>query len=219
MMKSSTWFAQAIIAILLVAAGAILWRSSEMERRLAAAERDLVMLRYEDAATAAAQPGGRLAGLMPGAGTSTADRTALEATAGYWQGNYDAVSENPDTKLLAANAEYRKMRKAGGSWQAVTGRMDGLVKQYAEILRENPSNAEAAFNYEYVVRLRQVIAARKQPVAPVDVTASGQTIHGFAGAPPEESDMKKFKMIVPMRPDERLEAEKAGKGTTKVRKG
>jgi hypothetical protein len=219
MMKSSTWFAQAIIAILLVAAGAILWRSSEMERRLAAAERDLVMLRYEDAATAAAQPGGRLAGLMPGAGTSTADRKALEATAGYWQGNYDAVSENPDTKLLAANAEYRKMRKAGGSWQAVTGRMDGLVKQYAEILRENPSNAEAAFNYEYVVRLRQVIAARKQPVAPVDVTASGQTIHGFAGAPPEESDMKKFKMIVPMRPDERLEAEKAGKGTTKVRKG
>ena len=48
---------------------------------------------------------------------------------------------------------------------------------------------------------------------------NGLTIHGFAGAPPEESDMKKFKMIVPMRPDERLEAEKAGKGTTKVRKG
>ena len=49
--------------------------------------------------------------------------------------------------------------------------------------------------------------------------SAGLTIHGFAGAPPEESDMKKFKMIVPMRPDERLEAEKAGKGTTKVRKG
>jgi hypothetical protein len=31
--------------------------------------------------------------------------------------------------------------------------------------------------------------------------------------------MKKFKMIVPMRPDERLEAEKAGKGATKVKKG
>jgi hypothetical protein len=56
-------------------------------------------------------------------------------------------------------------------------------------------------------------------VAPVAGTDAGLTIHGFAGAPPEESDMKKFKMIVPMRPDERLEAEKAGKGTTKVRKG
>lgn len=218
-MRSSTWFAQAVIALLLLAAGAILWRSSEMERRLAAAERDLAMLRYADAAEAAAQPGGRLAALMPGAGRSAADAKTLATTAGYWQGKYDAVAENAEAKLLAANAAYRTMRKAGGSWQAVVGRMDSLVKQYAEILREDPSNTEASFNYEYIVRLRQVIAARKQPVAPVDSTESGLTIHGFAGAPPEESDMKKFKMIVPMRPDERLEAEKAGKGTTKVRKG
>ena len=218
-MRSSTWFAQALIALLLLAAGAILWRSSEMERRLAAAERDLVMLRYADAAAAAAQPGGRLAALMPGAGRSTTDATTVATTAGYWQGQYDAVAEHPEAKLLAANAAYRNMRKAGGSWQAVVGRMDSLVKQYAEILRDDPSNTEAAFNYEYIVRLRQVIAARKQPVAPVDGTDAGLTIHGFAGAPPEQSDMKKFKMIVPMRPDERLEAEKAGKGTTKVRKG
>ena len=218
-MRSSTWFAQAVIALLLLAAGAILWRSSEMERRLAEAERDLVMLRYADAAEGAAQPSGRLAGLMPGAGRSTTDAKTLETTAGYWQGNYEAVAENPEAKLLAANAAYRNMRKAGGSWQAVVGRMDTLVKQYAEILRDQPSNSEAAFNYEYLVRLRQVIAARKQPVPPIAGNDAGLTIHGFAGAPPEEADMKKFKMIVPMRPDERLEAEKAGKGTTKVRKG
>lgn len=218
-MRSSTWFAQAIIALLLVAAGAVLWRSSEAERRLAAAERDLVTLRYDAAAAAAAQPGGRLANLMPGAGSATAEAKTVEATAGYWQGNYEAVAENADAKLLAANAAYRNMRKTGGSWQAVVGRMDTLVKQYAEILRDDPSNSEAAFNYEYVVRLRQVIAARKQPVAPFDATDSGLSIHGFAGAPPEASDMKKFKMIVPMRPDERLEAEKAGKGATKVKKG
>jgi hypothetical protein len=97
--------------------------------------------------------------------------------------------------------------------------MDNLVKQYAEIVREDPSNTVAAFNYEYVVRLRAVFAARKLPVPPLELREAGQSIHGFPGAPPEESDMKKFKMIVPMRPDERLEAEKAGKGTTKVRKG
>ena len=218
-MRSSTWFAQAIIALLLLAAGAILWRSSEMERRLAAAERDLVMLRYADAATGAQQPGGRIASLMPGAGRTTADAKSVETTAAYWQGDYEAVADNTDAKLLAANAAYRNMRRAGGSWQAVVGRMDTLVKQYAEILRDDPNNMEAAFNYEYIVRLRQVIAARKQPVAPVDASDAGLTIHGFAGAPPEEADMKKFKMIVPMRPDERLEAEKAGKGTTKVKKG
>jgi hypothetical protein len=157
---------------------------------------------------------------MPGAGQAAVDAKTLETTAGYWQGNYEAVAENPDAKLLAANAAYRNMRKAGGSWQAVVGRMDTLVKQYAEILRDDPGNTEAAFNYEYIVRLRQVIAARKQPVPPFDVTdASALSIHGFAGGPPEASDMKKFKMIVPMRPDERLEAEKAGKGATKVKKG
>jgi len=217
-MKSSTWFGQAVIAIVLVAAGAILWRSSEYERRLAAAERDLVTLKYDDAATAARQPGGRLAGLMPLTATA-ADAKALASTAAYWRGEYDAAIENPDAKLLAANAQFRKIREQGGSWQAVVGRMDSLVKQYAEIVRENPNNAEAVFNYEYVVRLRAVFAARKQPVPPFDARSTGLTVHGFVGAPPEASDMKKFKMIVPMRPDERLEAEKAGKGTTKVRKG
>jgi hypothetical protein len=63
------------------------------------------------------------------------------------------------------------------------------------------------------------MAQRKQPVPPFDAKAGGLSIHGLEGAPPEEAEMKKFKMIVPMRPDERLEAEKAGKGTTKVRKG
>ena len=217
-MKSSSWFAQLIIVILLVAAGAILWRSSEHERRLAAAERDLVTLKYADAAAAAAQPGGRLADLMP-LSSAKADAKALASTAGYWTGDYDKAIENPEAKLLTANSAFRKAREQGGSWQAVVGRLDNVVKQYAEILRDNPNNTEAAFNYEYVVRLRAVFAQRKLPVPPVDAKANGLTIHGYEGAPPEQEDMKKFKMIVPMRPDERLEAEKAGKGTTKVRKG
>jgi hypothetical protein len=216
-MRSSSWFGQALVALVLVAAGAILWRTSESEHRLAAAERDLVTLRYEEAAAQAQAPG-RIASLLPGNNRLAADAKALNATAAYWQGDYDTVATNVDAKLLAANAAFRTARKEGGAWQAVVGKLDSVVKSYAEILREQPDNAEAAFNYEYVVRLRAVLAARKQPVAPFDATAT-LTLHGFEGAPPEESDMKKFKMIVPMRPDERLEAEKAGKGTTKVRKG
>ena len=217
-MKSSSWFAQLLIVILLVVAGAVLWRASEHERRVAAAERDLVTLKYADAAAAAAQPSGRLADLMPWS-TAKTDQKTLASTAGYWNGDYDKATENPDAKLLAANAAFRKAREQGGSWQAVVGRLDTVVKQYAEILRDNPANEEAAYNYEYVVRLRAVLAQRKLPVPPFDNRVNGLTIHGMEGAPPEEAEMKKFKMIVPMRPDERLEAEKAGKGTTKVRKG
>ncbi len=215
-MRSSSWFGQALIAVVLVAGGAILWRTSEAEHRLAAAERDLVTLRYEEASQA--QGPGRIASLMPGNGALAADAKSLNATAAYWQGDYNTVAADTDAKLLAANAAYRTARKEGGTWQAMVGKLDSVVKSYAEILREQPDNAEAAFNYEYTVRLRAVLTARKQPVAPYDAAAT-LTLHGFEGAPPEESDMKKFKMIVPMRPDERLEAEKAGKGTTKVRKG
>lgn len=216
-MRSTSWFGQALVAIVLVAGGAILWRSSETEQRLAAAERDLAMLRYQEAAAQAQGPG-RIASLLPGNDQLAADAKSLNATAAYWMGDYDKVAENADAKLLAANAAYRTLRQEGGSWQAVVGKLDSVVKSYAEIIREQPDNAEAIFNYEYMVRLRAVLAARKQPVAPFDATEM-LTLHGFEGAPPEASDMKKFKMIVPMRPDERLEAEKAGKGTTKVRKG
>ena len=216
-MRSSSWFGQALLVIVLVAVGAILWRTAESERLLAAAERDLVTLRYQEAADLSQAPG-RIAGLLPGSDRLTSAAKSLDTSAAYWQGDYDTVATDVDAKLMAANAAYRKLRQEGGTWQTVVGRLDNVVKSYAEILREQPDNAEAAFNYEYAVRLRAVLTARKQPVAPFDATAT-LTLHGFEGAPPEASDMKKFKMIVPMRPDERLEAEKAGKGTTKVRKG
>ncbi|OFW46329.1 MAG: hypothetical protein A3J29_17655 [Acidobacteria bacterium RIFCSPLOWO2_12_FULL_67_14b] len=217
-MKSSSWFGQLLITVVLVAGGVVLWRAGQLEERMAAAERDLVTLRYDSAAAAAEAPS-RIAVLLPGEGRTVTDAATLRATAAYWEADYNTVASNPAAKLLAANASYRTIRRDGGTWQAVVGKLDQLVKGYAEILREEPGNVEAAFNYEYAVRLRAVIAARKQPVAPVNPADQTITIHGSAGAPPEESDMKKFKMIVPMRPDERLEAEKAGKGTTKVRKG
>lgn len=156
---------------------------------------------------------------MPGEAATMAAAKNLTATAGYWQADYTALAANPDAKLLAANAAYRTLRREGGTWQTVVGRLDTVIKSYGEVLRAEPEQVDAAFNYEYAIRLRSLVATRKQPVAPYESMASDITIHGTAGAPPAESDTKKFKMIVPMRPDERLEAERAGKGATKVRKG
>lgn len=216
-MRSS--FGQALVAVVLVGAGLVLWRGGELEQRIAAAERELVTLRYQEAGAIAAEPSSALARLLPGEERTLTSARELQATADYWQSDYDGVAANPAVKLLAANAAYRATRRDGGQWQAVVGRLDTLVKSYAEVLRDDPTSADAAFNFEYAVRLRAAIAARKQAVAPVDAAGSKVTIHGREGAPPAESDMKKFKMIVPMRPDERLEAERAGKAGQKVRKG
>lgn len=147
-MRSTSWFGQALMVVVLLAAGAILWRTSEAEHRLAAAERDLVTLRYQEAANQAQGPG-RLANLLPGNGRLAADAKALETTAAYWQGDYQVVTSDVDARLLAANAAYRTARKGGGTWQAMVGKLDSVVKSYAEIVRDQPGNAEAVFNYEH----------------------------------------------------------------------
>ncbi|MCC7125035.1 MAG: hypothetical protein IT178_09310 [Acidobacteria bacterium] len=208
-----------IAAALLAAGGLVLWHGSDLERRVAAAERDLVTLRYQDAGARAVEPPPAWAGYLPGSSKAAADAEALSTASKYWDGNYAEVAADPKAQLMAANASYRALRRDGGDWKSVVGRLDGVVKAYADVLREDPNNAEAAFNFEYATRLRAVIAARRQNLAPQDATTSGNTIHGGVGEIPMDADAKKFKMIVPMRPDERQEAEKAGKGGTRQRKG
>jgi len=208
-----------IVSAVLVGAGLGLWQTSDLEQRVAAAERDLVTLRYQEAGATPIEAPSAWAKYLPGAEASVAAATELQTTSKYWNGDYGDVAADPKAKLLAANAAYRALRKEGGNWQAVVGRMDGVVKAYADVLRDDPSNAEAAFNFEYVTRLRAVVAARRQNLAPQDAKASGNTIHGGIGEIPVEGETKQFKMIVPMRPDERQEAEKAGKGAVRQRKG
>lgn len=216
--------AQLILVVVLIAAGAVLWTVGAAEQRLANAERTLVTLRYEQAAEEL-----ETAGATNAAERLIADATgmAVEATetrrqAAYWLGDVDEFLQNnddPSLKMLAADASYRALRAEGGTWQSVTTRLDAIAKRYADVLREQPANENAAYNYEFVVRLRAAVAAARRPIAPLDLDGTGLTVHGHRGAPPEGSDTKKFKMIVPMRPDERMEAEQAGRGAQKIRKG
>lgn len=207
-----------IVAAALAGAGAVLWSGSSLERRVAAAERDLVTLRYQEAGARAVEPPPAWSSYLPGAGRTVEDAKSLSATSKYWDGDYAGVAADPNSRLLAANAAYRALRQKGGNWQTVVGELDGVVKTYADVLREDPNNAEAAFNFEYATRLRAVIAARRQALKPED-SGDKITIHGGVGEVPMDAESRQFKMIVPMRPDERQEAEKAGKGATRQRKG
>lgn len=214
-----TLMGSVVVAAVLAVAGLVMWQGSDLERRVAAAERDLVTLRYQDAGAQAMEAPPAWAAYLPGSGQTAADAESLAITSKYWDGDYSAVADDPKARLLAANAAYRALRKEGGNWQTVVGRLDGVVKAYADVLRDDPSNTEAAFNFEYATRLRAAIASRRRDVAPDDPIAGGMTIHGGVGEVPVDTETRQFKMIVPMRPDERQEAEKAGKGGTRVKKG
>jgi hypothetical protein len=186
---------QAAICLLLLVAGVLLWIAGTRAGRLARAERSLATLQYARAA---------------------GEHDDVRAAAEYWLGEYGAVGGGES--LLTANAAYRAAVQAGGDWRAVTGRLDGAVAAYAQALRTSPGHPDAAYNYEFAVRYRAAIAVRQQPV-PAEKDVSGASVHGLAGAVPETSDMKKFKVIVPMRPEERREAEEAGKAGRRIRKG
>jgi hypothetical protein len=183
------------IAAVLVVAGVTLLARSGQEQRLADAQRALLTLRYDLAA----------------------HDERMRPTAEYWRGNYGAVPADADP-LLAANAAYRAALAPGGTAQAVVTRLDGVIKQYAEVVRNDPANEQAAYNYEFAVRYRAAVAARGQALPPVPGD-SGATPHGVIGGPPAGRDQRQFKMMVPMRPDERQEAEEAGRAGRRVRKG
>jgi hypothetical protein len=186
---------QALIAFLLLAGGAVLLARGEQHQRLANAQQALLTLRYDQAV----------------------DNEGTRAAAEYWRRNYDAVPRDADP-LLAANAAYRAAMDSGGPARDVVGRLDAVIKQYADVLRSDPDNEAAAYNYEFAVRYRAAVAARGLPVAAA-VEDGTATPHGAAGGPPAGGETKQFKMMVPMRPDERQEAEEAGRAGRRVRKG
>lgn len=209
-----------VTTLVIVLVGVVLWFAGESERRLADAEYTLVTLRYERAAAdlQSATSTGLLDPILRRVSRGADDERAI---AQYWNGDYQALtgSEDPKIQLLAANAEYRALRAAGGPWQSVVGRLDAIAKRYADIVRADAASEEAAFNYEFVVRLRAAVLKSKQPLPAGDPALVDLTVHGEAGAPPRDTDAKKFKMIVPMLPDERQEAEEAGRTGQKLRKG
>ena len=139
--------------------------------------------------------------------------------AGYWQGNYDAVADNPEAKLMAANAAYRKHAQ---SRRLVASRrracMDTLVQA---IRRDSCARIPATPKLRSTTNTSFASASDRRPQAsgaPIDGRDAGLSIHGFEGGR-RRIDMKNFKMTSRCVLNERLEAEKAGKGATKVKKG
>jgi len=98
-----------------------------------------------------------------------------------------------------------------------------VLGQYADVLRRAEWQFDAAYNYEFVARRRDVLirarAARNAEKREVTPPRFPDTIHGRAGSVPPGTDMSEFKIIVPQRSDERREQPEAGKGGAKARKG
>ena len=147
---------------------------------------------------------------------------------------YDSLAELPlatgqqavnDPSLLfvAANAAFRNSAPQVGDRKAAVERLDAVIQQYADVLRKDPNYADAAYNYEFVSKLRDTLAKAPAKGSPKDKKPekaeavsvdlpSGPTVHGRPGAPPEGTPMSDFKTVTPMRYDEREEQMDPGRG-------
>jgi hypothetical protein len=238
--------APALTAIVLAIVGAFAWMEGKTETRLAEAHRQLATLQYSGASDASDQIVGRatLARVFVdrGLGSDTAaDARQLRTTAQYWDAQYSdltpqrdaagSITEaDPAVLIVDANASFRAGQGDADRNSAIR-KLDAVVKNYTEVLKANPSAPDAAYNYEYAVRLRDSLQrARPAPSArqaAVQKTGradegdlpSGPTLHGHPGGPPAKTDMSQFKIVIPKRGEERKDDPQAGKGGVKVRKG
>jgi hypothetical protein len=108
-------------------------------------------------------------------------------------------------------------------------RLDGVLQAYASALKASPRDVEAAYNYEFVARLRDQVARAPQgkplKTAPAPAPAlagdlpTGPTIHGRPGAPPPEAKMEDLQMLAPMEYGDREAQPEATPGGKRERKG
>jgi len=245
-----------LCALVLIAAGAVCWSEAGLARRVAGAHERLATLHYDvndgidetkGTADRLTLPVGSLgdeirqhrsrvaywrigneAGAPPeGSADDAATRPELpDADGGNQTDEGEAVEA--ELRFVSTNTAFRTATRDPSSRSSTVARLDMVLQSYADVLRADPHHADAAYNYEYVVRFRDTVARGRAPArgrgganeefgGSVDLPP-GPTIHGRPGAPPPEIPGDQFRTITPVPYEEREEID-PGLGPRPSRKG
>lgn len=222
---------RAFLAVVLLAAAYLCAAESTRLDGLAAAWQSLATLGRD---VPAPPPPSRLTRWLPAALRPDDDVAARQkATADYWVATWDDLVRSrggdPDPAVMhtAANAAYRLARLRRDVGTAAAERLDPVLEAYANVLKADPSHADAAWNYEFVSRTRDVLASarlagpRRTPANTPGLAPPlpGATVHGVAGAPPPEIKSEQFETIAPMDFGDREAQPEPTPGTYIKRKG
>jgi len=231
----NTVITRMLIAVALAVAAWVSWSESKLAAQVADAKQDIATFDHDnlDAIT----PRSSLSDYLPGERRRLSDDVRIaKATVAYWLGRYGAVAADTTdgeadaaTLLTAANAAYREAQRDPAVGPAAVQRLDGVLQAYASALKASPRNVEAAYNYEYVARMRDQVARSPQGRIAGSMAASGPmmggdlpagpTIHGGPGAPPPDAKMEELQTIAPMEYGDREAQPEATPGAKRERKG
>jgi hypothetical protein len=156
-----------------------------------------------------------------------ARRAALQ----YWKKEYDALvpaqaepvaavgDDNVELQLVVANAAYRLGQQRSKDRPGTMRALEEAASGYLTVLKNNTWHADAAYNYEYIVRLRDELAKGRQPPQPPK-EQSEESDNGESGAPSPATSSKGFQIYIPLEQGEKNPSGgEAGKAAPKERKG
>jgi hypothetical protein len=221
-----------VAAVVFVAVGVVALTASRLERDLANAQERATTQQYGLAQQSldAAQGHLRYARLVPRIGEETLREVrARQAALQYWQGDYAKVlpaqaepvaavdENNVELQLVVANAAFRSGLKGVTERTAAVQALNEAANGYLTVLKNNIWHEEAAYNYEYVIRLRDEVAKGRR--LPAEQLPQDMEL-GSRGAPSDATTTKGFQIYIPLQGDEKSpEAGDAAKAGEKARKG
>jgi hypothetical protein len=219
-------------AVLAAAAAAGAWAVAAYERQLADVHEYVATGDYDRAAEAldAARPWARYVRWVPGLGRDVPRSLRTnEAAIRYWRGEYAALAgapdaritaaepDNVDLQLIVANAAYRVRQPQMRERMAAVRAIDDVLPVYLEVLKQERWREDAAYNYEFLARMRDDLARnRRQP--PGEQAEEGRDPFGAAGAPSEPAEGGQFEIYIPLEREEREDGE-AGQTEARPRRG
>jgi hypothetical protein len=224
-------------AVVLAVLGGTCLLASRLDRQIAGAQQALLTADY-DAADASLQVVERYyqyASRLPwvGDGPVKGVRTRRAAVS-YWQRKYgslapadrtdpvtDVEPDNVPLQVIVADAVYRDRLTGAKDRASILQMLGSSIDAYRTVLsnarrpEDEPYAAMAAYNYEYVVRLRnEILNGRRRELPP----AGDKRNFGSGGKPEDPAFENQFKEYVPLEKEERTDP-KASKIPPPPRRG
>ena len=203
-------FKYLVTALILGGIAAAVAAAGRLDRRVARAEQQIATFAFDDAEAAygALEQSLGAAGAVPWVfGGARADVETRRAALRYWRGDYAGlladyagassqdVTGNPPLQFILANAAARAALDPDADREQVLRALDGAVDVYLGVLQESPGHLDAAYNYEYLLRLRADLASGAAIPAP------RRSQHGQEGEAPEDGELEEIEIYVPVQRD------------------
>jgi hypothetical protein len=155
---------------------------------------------------------------------------ARRAAVQYWQRQYDVVlpagaepvasvdETNVELQLVVANAAFRVKQSQFSDRQATVTALEEAAAGYLTVLKSTVWHPDAAFNYEYLVRLRDEAGKGRQPPPPQKNEEESDL--GESGAPTPSTSQEGFEIYIPLEQGEKNPSGgDAGQAAPRERKG